>query len=66
MTGGYLGKDRRHTLSSSTAQINCVGQGVAGLGNRNRTRHNAAPIQRHSTVKLPVVEPAAAALPNYL
>ena len=32
VTGGYLGKDRRHTLSTSTAQINCVGQGVAGLG----------------------------------
>ena len=66
MTGGYLGKDRRHTATVSTAQINCVGQGVAGECSRNRTRHNAAPIQRHSTVQLPVVEPAAAALPNYL
>ena len=39
MTGGYLGKDRRHTLSSSTAQINCVGQGVAGLGSATGTGH---------------------------
>ena len=39
MTGGYLGKDRRHTLSSSTAQINCVGQGVAGLGSVTGTGH---------------------------
>ena len=39
MTGGYLGKDRRHTLSSSTAQINCVGQGVAGLRSAAGTGH---------------------------
>ena len=39
MTGGYLGKDRRHTLSSSTAQINCVGQGVSGLRSVAGTGH---------------------------
>ena len=39
MTGGYLGKDRRHTATVSTAQINCVGQGVAGLGSAAGTGH---------------------------